>query len=337
MEREFHRSIESFTGILTKLLVMTTSVRTFADPSFNFSFSYVIVQDGLGRMLDFVGTEDFVFKVNEENILSTVCEAILISPLVSESLLSDHTVRLFNLSPDIQPKHFHQFLDFIRFHESMVLSVETALAFLSICRSIGNEHLPLGLLASLHSNSPVNSDSTCDAVSSTTQPETILFRDATIEDCASKFYLYSVSELRAMDKRTLHSLLSSASLRVESEDTLLNAIIALGSDYSEFWSYINVQVLTRDKINQFVASLDFNFLTHDLWVSTGNHLKGAWDVDIAWRRFRPNFASSLFPCCQQCLRSLTAINGNCFIVAPRMVFVLPLSIRNATITNKQSR
>jgi hypothetical protein len=55
-----------------------------------------------------------------------------------------------------------------------------------------------------------------------------------IEYCASQFNLYSTDEVRNVPKQIVHSLLSSASLTIESEDSLLQVLIDLGSEYFEY-------------------------------------------------------------------------------------------------------
>jgi hypothetical protein len=89
-----------------------------------------------------------------------------------------------------------------------------------------------------------------------------------------------MDKLRHLDKQTLHDILSSPSLAIESEDGLLGVLIELGSVYFEFWRYIEVIFLTDKGLSLFVDTLPFDELTKEIWshvilrlkdVSEGEH------------------------------------------------------------------
>jgi hypothetical protein len=83
-----------------------------------------------------------------------------------------------------------------------------------------------------------------------------------------------MSKLRRLDKQTLHDILSSPSLAIESEDDLLGVLIDLGSAYFEFWRYIEVIFLTDKGLSLFVDKLPFEEFTKDIWFQVILRLKG---------------------------------------------------------------
>jgi hypothetical protein len=88
---------------------------------------------------------------------------------------------------------------------------------------------------------------------------------ATIERCANEFFLYSKDEIRCLDGRTLHRLLSSDSLLIESDDSLLKMLLGLGHDGRDFFSYIEVKFLSSSGIGLFLSKATFDELTAPIW------------------------------------------------------------------------
>jgi hypothetical protein len=131
----------------------------------------------------------------------------------------------------------------------------------------------------------MNSGSTIIATSVSSGSNKVLFCQDNIEYYASHFYLYAAAELRCLDKNTLHDLLSSRSLGIESEDALLRLLIELGSDYFEFWSYIEVVFLSDEGLSLFVDNFDYSRLTKEVWCKILSRLTGICDEDIRHRRF----------------------------------------------------
>jgi hypothetical protein len=87
-----------------------------------------------------------------------------------------------------------------------------------------------------------------------------------------------------LDKKTLHDLLGSSSLEIESEDELLKTLIELGSDYFEFWPYLEVAFLSETGISLFVENLHFDELTPDIWCKVVSRLRGVSDDELRSQR-----------------------------------------------------
>jgi hypothetical protein len=220
---------------------------------FKFSPFHAVLHDGIDRLLEMIQSEDFMFLVKGQEVKSTIAEAVLISPIIFEKLKMNPMDPTFSfVSDEISPKQLEQFLALIRDHncESHNFSMKDELDFLSVCKSFGNDRLSLIILCSVHSNS------TSDIVSQKIEFDL----EIDIDSCASQFSSYSIDEVRNLSKQTLHNFLSSQSLGIESEDSLLQTLIDLGCDYFEFWCYIEVSFLSDEGISRFVDSLRFEEL-----------------------------------------------------------------------------
>jgi hypothetical protein len=106
-----------------------------------------------------------------------------------------------------------------------------------------------------------------------------------IEDCASKFNSYSTAELRNVLKQMLYSLLSSPSLRLENEDSLLEKLIDLGSKYFEYWNYLEIVFLSSSRVSKFVEIFPFDELRTSHWAKIVDRLVGVCDETFRLRGF----------------------------------------------------
>jgi hypothetical protein len=211
-------------------------------------------------------------------------EAVLISPIISQRLKTDPTNHAFNIeSEEIEMKQFSAFINFIRNREECHFSKEDEIAILSICKLIGNDKLSLFILGSVHCE--VSSKSLSLNVCESGSSQMLNICDISVEGCASKFNSYSTDELQNRPKQMLHSLLSSPSLRVESEDSLLQRLIDLGSDYIEYWCYIEMVFLSSQGISQFVENFPLEELRKSHWDKIVDRLTGVCDEEFRSRRF----------------------------------------------------
>jgi hypothetical protein len=229
---------------------------------------FAVVQDGLTRLFEFIGSERFTFLVNGEKYDSTVAEAILVSPSVSEALKQDSTIRTFIISgSDILSSDFNTILEIVRSRDGICFAADHEMSLLSIGKQIGNCALSFAFLQHLKSRL----ESKCEIQTSDLievhlrNSNNLLSCSDTIRYCASHFCMYSVDELRCLDKGILHALLSSDDLRVKNEDELLNTLIELGPDYLEFWNHIEVRFLSDSGLACFVTKLPFCSLSEDIW------------------------------------------------------------------------
>jgi hypothetical protein len=62
-------------------------------------------------------------------------------------------------------------------------------------------------------------------------------------------------------------------LKLESEDSLLKTLIDLGSEYFEYWCYIEVSLLNSESISLFVEYLKFEDVSESIWLKIVGRLK----------------------------------------------------------------
>jgi hypothetical protein len=254
------------------------------NPTIKFSPFHAILQDGIDRLLELIPNEEFTFIVKGEEWKITLFEAVLISPIISERLKTDPLNHFFNAENDeLEMKQFSSFVDFIRNREENTFSREDEIAILSICKLLGNENLFLLILGSFHCEVSSKSFSFKECEYESSKMKNMY--ELSIEDCASKFSSYSIDELRNVPKQMLHSLLSSPSLRLENEDSLLERLIDLGSEYFEYWSYLEIEFLSSDGISKFVQIFPFEELNKSHWSKIIDRLLGVCDETFRSRRF----------------------------------------------------
>jgi hypothetical protein len=90
-----------------------------------------------------------------------------------------------------------------------------ALTVSTLCNLIGNERLVLFLLFSLSTHSNSNASIFTHFCGG--------FCDANTGHCACRYYASSINRLRCLNRHTLHAILSSRSVRLETEDTRLKS------------------------------------------------------------------------------------------------------------------
>jgi hypothetical protein len=253
-----------------------------------------MMKDGLGRLLETFGHESFTFVVKNRNMKSTLAEALLISPAVYAELQCENTQRTFKLCEDgIDENDFAFLLNMIRrdIEDNIEISEERELSFLSIFRSLGNEGLSVQLLSLMHPSRELRYPSTnstngkATSTNSAVRSHDLMKHENNVDYCASQFYSYSINELSRLERNTLHALLSSETLKIENEDSLLATLIELGSNYYEYWEYIKVCYLSSSGISIFVDRLPFDEVRVEIWEQICHRLKNESEDEIRDMRF----------------------------------------------------
>jgi hypothetical protein len=223
-----------------------------------FSPLFAVLQDGMDRMLNVIPRDSFIFIVDGQEFSSDLAEVIALSPKVYANWLLNPMVRSFEIPTHLmKADDFRDFLTFARTRHSVSLPHDRAVSFLSISGHLGNERLSLGLLSSMNSMAvpqvPMKSDS-----------RGVIF-DLSIDACASSFDLYSADHLRHLDPQSLHRLLSSKSLALHDEDSLLRVLVDLKVDPSEFFHHLEPQFLSSEGLSEFATQMSFDNVTADIW------------------------------------------------------------------------
>jgi hypothetical protein len=82
---------------------------------------------------------------------------------------------------------------------------------------------------------------------------------------ASQFDLHSIADLSLLSIDALDDLLSSDSLRVESDDALLTQLLQLGPSYSRLLEHVRFELLSWEGVSPFVNCLTYFSLTASIW------------------------------------------------------------------------
>jgi hypothetical protein len=114
-----------------------------------------------------------------------------------------------------------------------------------------------------------------------------------IDECASGFYSFSIDEIRCLNHDTLARLLSSDSLVVESEDWLLQLLIDLELNRSEFFCFLEISLLSSTSLSLFIDSMTFDHLTESLWLKIASCFQGHSSPDLVVRRCRGRIDSTI--------------------------------------------
>jgi hypothetical protein len=238
--------------------------------------------------------------VNGEKHESTVAEAISLSPIIHESLRLNPLQNLFHFpGSSIKSSDFGSFLDFARCRDCVEVCRDRVLSFISISGALGNERLGFSLLSSIGRVSGVESAPTSSDF--LTGVRGGYFDAAAVDWCAANFSSYSVDELRSLDDRTLHGLLSSECLVVESEDALLRLLVALDVNRSDFFGHIEVSFLSMEGLALFLSEVHFDDLCEDIWLRVVCRLKGDCSDEVRRRRYRLLLESSILRRIPGCL------------------------------------
>jgi hypothetical protein len=226
----------------------------------NCSPLFVTLQNGFERLMEIVPKESFAFFVKDEEIKSTVAEAVLISRRIHENLQCSPGNRIFRINDErITANNFRRFLELIHCHSLKEFSEEDRLSFLLISELLGNDELTYLLIGTLRERYLKDSNEDSET-------------EIEANHCASQFYDYSIEEIVRIEKRILHEILSSRELKLKNEDELLKTLIQLGSDYFEYWCYIEVNFLSDEGIVLFVDNIRFDDLTESIWDKIADRL-----------------------------------------------------------------
>jgi hypothetical protein len=177
----------------------------------------------------------------------------------------------------VSSSDFIDFLQFVRSRDCVNIPRDRVLSFISISDQLGNDRLSLALLSSLKPDSS----------------KLLSFDFAETDQCASKFYSYSIDELRFLDHETLHRLLSSDCLVLESEESLLQLLLDLAVNRSEFLQYIEISLLSEEGLTLFLSAVSFDDLSEGLWLKVISRLKADSSDEPRVHRYRRRVDSTI--------------------------------------------
>jgi hypothetical protein len=86
-----------------------------------------------------------------------------------------------------------------------------------------------------------------------------------LDQIAGNFSSYSKDDISLFDIETLHDILSMDSLKITTEDWLLQMIIDLGSDYSSLLRELHFEFLSSSGLLRFVERYGHCDWTKEIW------------------------------------------------------------------------
>jgi hypothetical protein len=308
---------------------------TGPDIALPFSPFNAITSNAIDRLMALIKPVRFTFLVNGEAFESTVSEAISLSPTIHTSLQSNPLLTSFELGGNsVNSSAFVSFLEFARSRDLVSIPRARVLSFLSISGALGNERLSVALLSALNFESSTHPPALQSQSQSQAQSQLLplplwaqqavqpigLFDIANIDRCASNFYAYSIDDLRFLDHQTLHRLLGSNFLSVESEDCLLRLLLDLDLNRSEFFGCIEVSFLSMDGLKLFLEAVCFDDVCEDIWLKVVSRLKGDWDCldELRARRYPFWFESLILRTIPRCLHEIVRNRWICIDFAREM-------------------
>jgi hypothetical protein len=224
-------------------------------------------------------SDSFTFIINGTEIVVDLDQALVLSPTVHEQLGTDFSMRMFTIEdPDINPTDF-EYLQKLIAGEPFTFRRDMRCSLITLCRRIGNvefEQLLFSLTFAL--NSSPTGELVVDLwdFASSSQPLGV---------DPSTFYKYTTDDLSVLGLSTLDDILSSDSLRLESEDKLVRTLFDLGRDYAALFQHVRFEFLSPRGLADFAEHFDYAALTREIWEHLVLRLRGVRDAEIESRRF----------------------------------------------------
>jgi hypothetical protein len=202
------------------------------------------IPDGIRRLNNIIARDDFIFVVNGHEYFVSVVEAILLSPTVSSEFTLDVTTRRFEICDcKVEARYFEDIVGLVR-GESVKLDHSSRKSMILLCRHLGNTGLE-----AMFFNLRFDSLST-EILLNPSDSRNLKGLDFCCDLCSC-----SIEDLSLLDISTLNMIFSNDSLRIESEDWLLNIVIGLGGEYSSLLKHIRLEFVSAEGLSHFLILL----------------------------------------------------------------------------------
>jgi hypothetical protein len=241
------------------------------------------------RLKSLFPCDPFTFIVNGTPFATDIFDAVAISPAVYERLCDDMSNTDFTISDDeIDTTHFTYLLALLS-GEDFMLNKSMRRPLISLCRQLQNPELEQFFF------------SLWPFGSSPPEDVHVSLRDVFLHNprsvSASNFGMHSADDIALLEIETLHAVLSSDSLKLESEDWLLRLLLFdLGPQYASLLDYVRYEYLSSEGIALFLDQISFCDVTDAIWNSLALRMKGYHDPLVEERRYMnssPNFSSQI--------------------------------------------
>ena len=222
--------------------------------------------NGMKRVLAGYLETDFAFIVDHHAIYTNSVFAAFLSGKVQKLKAIDACCSKYTVQTQCSPSLFMEFMS-LGMGDSITVSMDDVTTFLSLCCELENEELVSQIVMLCSDKIPI-------------QTHLSLFQlrwsdthvsDAVIGQVAARFSELSDDDIATLDLASLHRILSSPQLNLDTEDDLYRKITTLTERdpaFSELFEYVLFENLTQDAITSFTDSsysLIANNLTAGIW------------------------------------------------------------------------
>jgi hypothetical protein len=220
--------------------------------------------EGISRVCDVVPTEEFVIRVNGQDSLLSLVEAVFLSPRVFSAWKTDSTIRFFEINdPEIDGSHIGDLLEILD-GRRVTVTASSRLSLLRLSSQLGNRDLTK-LFFGLGSGETV-----IEAI----HPS--LGFDLTVE---------RREDLMVLEVDTLDEFLRSEELVIESEDWLLDLILDLGDNYRSLLNAVKYEFVSEEGLSKFLSHFDYCDITDEIWKSLMRRLLGEKSKALSLSRY----------------------------------------------------
>jgi hypothetical protein len=251
----------------------------------NQSTIVALMANGIHGLINTISSDEFQIIVNGEKTRMSIIEALLLSPRVASQLQSDSTMREYVISNDqIESGSLSSLLSLF-ISDSIRITVSSLPSLILLAQCLGNHHFSTLLFNFKRKNQTKENEK--ENANTNTNAHVI---DITLDEITNSNILFDLSSIseedrELLDLETLSTILSSDSLRIESEEWLLHFILSLGADYSTLLNYVRFEFMSDEGISSFVDNICYFELTEDIWHNLVRRLKHIEDYNLKRRRF----------------------------------------------------
>jgi hypothetical protein len=271
---------------LFKSLKSESLIRSFNDSISNNSETKIL------KVIPFTNfdfSEEFTFSVSNYQFKCGFLSASLISPFVRQMIENENRFEIeLQIPPKINEEVFLKtFCEFFLSLNGFSFSINEMNA--SSAHSIGRQLLNpklLNLSFSILSQS-IKSKSPIDQLLFFVETDSTIETDL-INSIASEFYQFSKEQICQIPFKILSQILSSNSLKIESETHFFDLLISLYSIDSKYFScfeFVKFSQLSNEQLIQFFDIFNPSFVSSNLWNSISSIFK---KPQIPSNRYKPN-------------------------------------------------
>jgi hypothetical protein len=238
--------------------------------------------------------KNFTFIVGSCKYYCTRSQALFVSGRVAQAVLSDPTITCLENSTIKDPDAYFRLICDVYEGSSLSISEANLHPLLSLCDWLDNPEL----LSALHTF-----ESGLDPLSISNVIDRLVLKSSRgvdftceAEFISSNFSKFDLSSFRCINSTIFERIVSSESLRLMTEDSLLNVLCSLG--YFELFCYVECLYLSSSAIDTLLNSISISSLNSEVWSSICRRLRcsvGLSAIGTNSTRFVGGLPSGNFP------------------------------------------